>query len=543
MKPVSWVASRGYAFSHDLDRRMTELGGTNPSMPVGPDDPPARPVSPSPADLNSTDPPGRVGSLRVSAARGVKWSFTGLAGSQVIEALVLLVLARLIGPKNFGVIAEASVFLAFIHLLLDQGIGATVIRRVNLTSEIVGTTFLLNLVTTFVMTATTVFGAPLIAAFFGHPELTDILRWLAIAVFFDGLDVMPRSILSRRLRFKALGTAEVGGALIAGAAGIAVAIAGGGYWALVTQAILSNLTVTLAIMALAGRMAWRGSFAALREVVTFSSRVLLFSLVNFASRNMDNVLVGRYLGATPLALYSLAYRTLMVPVTALGQVSNRVALPVYARIQDDQRRFCVMFMLSLRLIALISAPLMILTIIEAPKGVPLLFGDAWRPAVVPLQILALTGLRQSIQSTVSPVLLALGRADWNLRWGLGASAAYVASFIVGLNWGITGVAAAYTIVGFAISPLSVMIIGKFLDFTVGDYCRNLLPVAVSTGGLALSAVLVSLGLDAIGAPSAAVLVVSAICGLGVYIALLYRQWPTEILEARRFAASALRGSA
>jgi O-antigen/teichoic acid export membrane protein len=485
--------------------------------------------------------PEPVQSLRGSAARGVKWSFVGLAGGQVIQALVLLVLARLIGPKNFGVIAEASVFLAFISLLLDQGIGATIIRRVELTPDVIGTTFLLNLATTIALTALTVACAPLIASFFGTPELIHILRWLAIAVFFDGLDVMPRSILSRRLRFKALASAEVGGATIAGLAGIIVALNGGGYWALVTQAILLNLVVTVAIMAMAGRIPLRGSLAALHEVVTFSSRVLLFSIVNYASRNMDNLLIGRYLGATPLALYSLAYRTLMVPVTALGQVSNRVALPVYARIQDDQKRFRVMFMLSLRLIALISAPLMVLTIIEAPKGVPLFFGDAWKPAVVPLQILALTGLRQSIQSTVSPVLLALGRADWNLRWGLGSSALYVASFIVGLNWGITGVAAAYTAVGFIISPVSVMIIGKFLDFSVWDYCRNLRPIAIATSLLAVVAIGISLGLDLAGLPYALVLVISAICGIVMYVALLYWRWPDELTEAKRFMTSAQRG--
>jgi PST family polysaccharide transporter len=481
------------------------------------------------------------GSLRGSAARGVKWSFVGLAGGQVIQALVLVVLARLIGPRNFGVIAEASVFLAFISLLLDQGIGATIIRQVGVTAEMLGTTFLLNLGTTIVLTGATIAGAPLIASFFGSPALTHILRWLAIAVFFDGFDVMPRSILSRRLRFKALASAEVVGATVSGVAGIIVALAGGGYWALVVQAILMNLVVTVIITTMAGRIPVRGSITALHEVMTFSSRVLLFSIVNYASRNADNVLIGRYLGATPLALYSLAYRTLMVPVTALGQVSNRVALPVYARIQTDQARFRTMFMLSLRLIALISAPLMTLTIIEAPRGVPLVFGNAWKPAIVPLQILALTGLRQSIQSTVSPVLLALGRADWNLRWGLGSSVLYVASFVVGLNWGITGVATAYTVVGFALSPISVMIIGKFLGFSVWDYCRNLKAVSAATAGLVIMAVGVSVGLEQITLPAAAILVASGLVGVATFVAVLWRWWPEELVEAKGFVASARTG--
>jgi polysaccharide transporter, PST family len=482
-----------------------------------------------------------AGSLRGSAARGVKWSFVGLAGGQVVQALVLLVLARLIGPSNFGIIAEASVFLAFISLLLDQGIGATLIRRVELTPDIVGTTFLLNLGTTIVLTLLTVIGAPVIAEFFGKPELTEILRWLAIAVFFDGLDVMPRSILSRRLRFKALASAEVAGAIIAGIAGVVVALNGGGYWALVVQAILTNLCVTVVIMAMAGRMSVRGSRRALREVFAFSSRVLGFSLLNYASRNLDNVLVGRYLGARPLALYALSYRTLMVPVTALGQVSNRVALPVYGHMQNDQPRFRAAFMLSLRLIALVSFPMMILTIVEAPRAVPVFFGNAWKPAVVPLQILALTGLRQSVQSTLGPVLLALGRADWTLRWGLGSSFAYIASFVVGLHWGIVGVATCYTIVGFALSPVSAAMLGKLLGFDLRTYCRCFGPATVGTAVMAAVAGGLLVGSEAIGTPSLVSIFVSAVSGLGAYVGYLrWRHWGL-FDEAREFVSAARTG--
>jgi PST family polysaccharide transporter len=481
------------------------------------------------------------GSLRKPAAKAVTWSFVGSTGKQGVRFVFVLFLARLVGPEDFGITAQAMTFVTFVSLFLDQGIGTTLIQRLRLDQVAIATLFWLNAATTGVMVLLTFFGAPLIADFFGPHQLEVLIRVLAIDVLFLGFDVIPRAMLSRELRFRSLALAEVGGAVIGGIAGVAAALSVEGYWALVVQTIVADAAITIMLVILAPKPPMRrGSFRVLRDLLGFSSRVLGSTFLGYAARNLDNVFVGKYLGATPLALYSLSYRTLMVPIISLSQVTNRVALPVYARVQDDLPRVRRAYLESNRLIALVAFPLMLGVLVEAPRGVPLLFGDVWKPAVVPMQILAITGMRQAVQSTLGPLLYGLGRADWALRWSLGTTALYVVSFIIGLKWGITGVAAGYTIAGFLAAPVAVWMSGRLAQFTLRQYGAVLAPAFVGSLAFAGVAYASGAGLDALGVPAAVVLLLTATVGVVTYVGVLRLVWPHELRELKGFTNIALR---
>ena len=478
----------------------------------------------------SGNPDGRL-RLRDQAATAVKWSFVGIIGKQGIRFLFVLFLARLIGPESFGITAQALTFITFVSLFLDQGIGATVIQRRDLTPLLIGSVFWLNAVTTLIFVATTFFGAPIIAEFFGTPQLTSLLRVLALDVLFLGFDVMPRALLSRALRFRRVASAEIIGAVVGGVVGIVAAVNSAGAWSLVIQVVVTDGLVTLLLLMGRETFYFRASWQALRSVWRFSLQVLGFSVINYAARNLDNVFVGKYLGAKPLAFYSLSYRTLMVPVLGLGQVANRVALPVYARVQHDAPRVRRTFLLGIRVIALVSFPMMTLVIVEAPKAVHVVLGSAWGPAVIPMQLLALTGLRQSVQSTLGPVLLAVGRADLQLYWGLGSSLLYVASFIIGLQWGIVGVAASYTIVGFLIAPISVAMLARALGFQSQMYYRSLIPAVIGSGAMVGVGLISTQGLAAIGMGDFEIVIMTSALAIAAFWVVIRIFWPSEFSGA------------
>jgi len=482
-----------------------------------------------------------VGSLRERAARGVKWSFVGHFGRQGIRLLLVVVLARLIGPENFGIAAQAMVFILFITVFLEQGLGTTLIQRPALSRELLGSVFWLNLLSTIALCALTVAAAPVVAAFFGQPELTDVVRVLAISVLFLGMGVIPRATLQRQLRFRPLALSEVGGALAGAVAGTLAAANGGDYWAIVAQAVVTDVCVTCALVVVAGSRPAAPSWHGIRETLSFSSPILAYSIVDFGHRNVDNALIGKVLGAAPLALYALGYRSIMIPVVSLVQVANRVALPVYSRLQAERSRLRTYHLLSARMIALVMFPLLTAIVIEAPRAVPLVFGDAWRGAVVPTQWLAVAGMHQSVLSTFGPMLVGVGRPDLQLRYALVTTTVYVASFVVGLEWGIDGVAAAYAIAGLAITPGTLALAERVTGVRPSEYYRALAPVVIASAALAAVTLAVDRALSSVGAGDPVTIAGAVLGGLGTYVLVLRRIRPGELHDASRFIRAATAG--
>lgn len=486
--------------------------------------------------MNDIDPttPGSAKSadMNVAAARGAKWSFVGTTGRQAVRFVFLLVLARLVGPADFGIAAQAATFITLVSVLLDQGLAATIIQRRILSSEVLGAAFWINAAATVVLTVGTFAAAPTVAGFFRSDELTGVVQVLSLSVLFQGFAVVPRAMISRRLGFQSTATAELVGPVLGGLAGVAVAMADGGYWALIVQTVCGDALVTAMLFGFAGRPRGRPTRASFGEVFGFSGRVFGVAVVSYLGRNLDNVLVGRIFGATQLAYYSLSYRTLMVPVLSLGLVTNRVALPVFSRLQDDIERLRRTYLATTRVIALAAMPMMALTIVEAPHAIPALFGERWEPAVVPMQILAVTGMRQSVQSTLSPLLIALGRTTLLVQFGVGSVAAYCASFAIGVQWTIVTVAACYAVADFLVAPVVIRISSRLLGFSPGGYLRLLWPAAAASAVLAGAAEAAVLLLEAIELPVGAVFAGSSLVGAAAFLATVRYCWPGEISNVR-----------
>jgi PST family polysaccharide transporter len=225
----------------------------------------------------------------------------------------------------------------------------------------------------------------------------------------------------------------------------------------------------------------------LRTVSSFSLNLTGYNIFNFFARNADYLLIGRFLGATQLGLYTLAYRIMLYPVQRLTVVVNRVLFPVYSQLQQDPERFRRAYLKTIGMIAAIAFPAMMGLWVVAEPMVHVVFGSKWQGAVPVLQILVPIGLMQSVGATVGPVYQAKGRTDLLFRWGLASGILVVAAFVIGLRWGIVGVAFAYLVCNFiCLVPnlyIPLRLISLPLSRLAAVVSRPLLGSVLMAGGL------------------------------------------------------------
>ena len=208
--------------------------------------------------------------------------------------------------------------------------------------------------------------------------------------------------------------------VIGGTVGIISALAGANYWALVIQTIVTDVAILcgLRLIKPTPRTPFAGTFGNLRAMWGFSIGILGSRFLSFFGSNFDNLLIGRYESATQLAFYALSYRFLRLPLEMIGSVVNNVALPVFARLQDDQARLRAWYLQATGFVALVSYPAFALLVVGAPDGIPALFGAEWQPAAAPLQILSLGGMIFVVRMLMAPMAQAKGRADLVFWWSL-----------------------------------------------------------------------------------------------------------------------------
>jgi O-antigen/teichoic acid export membrane protein len=383
-------------------------------------------------------------SLQQTARRGIRWSALSQVGRQVVQIATLAVLARVLAPRDFGLFGMATIVSGFVALFRDLGTGAAVVQAREVDDAFLSGVFWFNVAAGLALLGVSLAMAPLVAHIFGEPRVGSVLSTLALSFPVSALGTVHQAMLERRLAFDRLATVELCAALVGAAVGISLACTGYGVWSLVGQT-LAAAAVGTALLCLGAR--WRPrlqlALPRLRQVASFSLQLTGNNVLNYAVRNGDAFLLGKYWGAQELGYYNLAYRVLLFPVQNIAHVVARVTFPLYARLQDDDAAVRRIYLRVAVAIALVAFPLMITVAIAARPIVLVFFGPAWEPAALLISILAPIGMLQSIGTTVGGIFQAKGRADLLFRWGLMAGVIYMISFATGLRWGAVGVAACY----------------------------------------------------------------------------------------------------
>lgn len=460
--------------------------------------------------VDATATPGHAADPGPShAGSSVRWSIVAVVGRQLAQMVCALVLARILGPESYGVISMATVYVTLTTLLLDQGLAVALVQRRELSDRLPGTIATANIVSAAVLAVVTVCVAPLVATFFHAPALTGLLQVLGLGLLLKGAAVAPRAMLQRRLAFKPIAFADLGGGVVGAIAGITTALIGFNQWAMAWQVIATDLVMTTMLL-LAARMGrLHFSWTELRSVLPFSLRIFGGGGLAYCSRNADNILVGRFLGVEALSLYSMAYRILVIPVQMVGQTVNRVSFPMLARLIAHPRRFADQVLRTFELLAFAAVPSMCLVAVSAPELIELVLGRAWLGAAPLLTVLAVAGARETIFSLPHSVMRAKGAGHWLLRYEFLATAAQLTGIVVGLRFGAVGVAVGYAAAGFAVSPALLRIQSRLAEVSVrAQLGRLLAPLHATAWGVAAY-----LAVGALVEP----LVLHLIVGAGLYL--------------------------
>jgi PST family polysaccharide transporter len=482
------------------------------------------------AEANQDDVLQDVAVDRGSVATGVRWSSVSLVFKQATRIGFGILLARLLGPENFGIIAQATIYLAFTAVFLDVGVASSLIQQKTLDRKLIGTATTINLAVLGALVAVTLIGAPLWADLFDTPELTSVLRVLSITFVFNGFAVVPAALLTRRMEFKRLGLAEVVSSVVGGIAGVIAALAGAEYWSLVILTLTHDAVWLAILLAATGRPIIGWSWKAFHKIASFSRNVFGAQLLSFVGQNADNFLIGWRFGAVPLANYALSYRTLTLPLQVLGQTANRVIFPVFSRLVDDRQRQARYFSAALTGVSLFVLLPMTVVALAAPEAVPFVFGVDWHGAIRPMQILAVSAVLRIISSVSSAVILANGRANWVFRMNFISIPTHVAGFVVGLQWGIEGVAWSFLVVALPLTVVWLALTTRLIPLGMLGQIRALAPsvtsaVAATLGWWTLDQFGLSSGFAALLAQAG----VSVLFGL-LAVAVLWRSAARELAD-------------
>jgi len=344
-----------------------------------------------------------------SFGSAVAWSLATTGGQQALTAIFTFVLAALLGPEAFGLVAMAAVYVAFIQLVLEQGMGAAIVQRKDLDEEHLDAAFWMVLGASAVLTGISMALAGWWARVNSVPELESVIRLLALAVPIEGLIVVQRALLQRRMNFRAFAIRATLSVGLGGCVGIVLASRGFGAYALVAQQLTTSAVGLCLFWILSGwRPRRRFSRRAARDLLGFSTATLVGRLGIFVNRRSDALLMGLFFGPTAVGLYRLADRVVGVCVDFAAVSVQSVALPEFSRFQDAPERLRESFVRCLRISACLALPPLGVLAAGAPEVVSVL-GERWRDAAPALAALCVVGAVRDLGLFTGPLLQALGR--------------------------------------------------------------------------------------------------------------------------------------
>lgn len=402
------------------------------------------------------------------------------------QFFITAVLARLIAPSDFGLIGMATVFTGFALIFGELGIGGAIIQKQDLREAHYSSAFWLNVLVGLLLTGLFILLSPLIAAFFEKPELRMIVVILSLNFVLSSFTVVQQAILMKAMHFRALMVRDLGAVMIAGVVGIACALRGLGVWSLVAQTLTYTIVNNLFLWIFSS---WRPHFtfsrAAMGDIFHFSANMTGFQFVNYFARNVDHLIIGKFLGAQALGYYTLAYKLMMLPVQNSTWVINKVMFPAFSRIQDQLEKVRENYLKLLKAVALLVFPGMALFHVLASDLVSLVYGDQWQPAAALIEILCFCGMAQSISSLGGVIYLSRGKADVQFKMSVVSASILTFVLLSVAKGGVEVVSLSYTLFCVSWMNVSLYVVGRLIRLNVFAVYKKLLAPLLLSGAMLL----------------------------------------------------------
>jgi len=455
------------------------------------------------------------------------------AAIQILAFVTAIVIARFLSPFEVGLAAEALVFASLALVIVDFGFASVLVQRPALSEDDRSTAFWAGMFLGVALTLIGIAASWPIASIYGEPEVQPLFAVLSLAFLFTAPGIVQGALLTRDLAFRSLEVRTIIATTMSCATGIGLAISGAGAWAIVAQDLVITAVSTLLLWrASPWRPQRRFSMRSLRGMAGYTGNVFGTRVLAWGTINLDNFLIGRFVGAAQLGAYTLAYSAVIMPATRIATPIAHVFFPAFSRVSEPAR-IATMWTRANRMVALIIVPSMLGLIAVAPEFVRVVFGEKWSAAIPVIQILATVGLIQGLFALNAPILQALDRTSTLFRFTSALSALTVIGFAAGLPWGIEGVAVGFLVVSVATAPVYLRLTTDAVGLSASVWLRSVAGVLQS--GIAM--MLIVLGarelLVGAGVAEGALLAILVVLGAAVYLGLVLWRDPEVAAEIGR----------
>jgi PST family polysaccharide transporter len=426
-----------------------------------------------------------------SLASGIAWTAGMRSLTQGLQWAAALLVVRLLTPHDYGLVGMAMAFLGLTRLVSEFGLGASIVQHHHLTSSQIARLNTMSVLLALGFGALSVAGSGLIAAFFGESQVQQIIVVLSVTFVLGGLDVVPRSLLRRDLRFRQLALIQAAENLSYAVTSLTLAALGFGYWSLVYGAVTSTaVRMGVAIASSPHRFELpRGGLGSIATELWFGWHIMVSRLAIYVRKFADIAIVGRMLGVAPLGAYNVAWTQANIPVDRVTLLISEVTPSVFAAAKHDQAALRRYVRIITEGIAFLTFPATLGLALIADDFVLLIFGERWAATITPLRILALIGSLRSLTPILSQVLVATEQAKKNMQFTVLSAIVIPIFLLIGTRWGLTGVALGW-LIGHPMVMLPVLLPHalRAIGMSAREYVGALRPAALACAVMVVAVV-------------------------------------------------------
>lgn len=427
----------------------------------------------------------------ISLSSNTRWVAASQLARVIAQVIGVLVLTRLLPASDFGLIAMATVVTGFANRFRDLGTSSAVIHRQDVTQSLLSSVFWFNTLVGFIWTILLIALSPVFAYVFSEPKLEGALFYLSFSFLISGLGMLQQAILEKHHEFRKIAAIEIASAVLGLFVSIIAATHGAGVFSLVLQTLVSASTLTLGFWYISGWKPDQCSIDETKSFYRFSRHFLGFNILNYLARHSDDILVGRFLGSVALGYYSVGYKIMLLPIQNFTSVVTRAVYPKLCESQGDHLAMSQVYLRTIASIIFFTAPVMTGLFVLRDLLVELLLGKQWMPVANLIAWFAPVGMLQSVGAVLGTICLSIGRTDVMLRWSAIGSPVVVTAFILGINWGVEGVAKAYCIASILLFIPSIHVPAKLIGLKVKEVLSAIFPSIITSILMAIFVYIIS----------------------------------------------------
>ena len=416
-------------------------------------------------------------SLKKQALSGVFWSFLQLFSTQVIGFIVSIILARLLLPAEFGLIAMLGIFISLGNTLINSGLTQSLIRTKEIDDQDFSTVFFFNLIGSIIIYGVVFITAPIIASFYNQELLTSIIRIYSITFIINAFSSIQTTRLNKKMDFKTQLKVSIPSLIIGSTVGISMALNNFGVWSLVWSAIIQSLAATIQMWYWTKwKPIWAFNWNKFNYHFHYGVKLMFSGILDTVFRNAYSVIIGKFFAPAQVGFFNRADSLQMLPAGTISTIITKVSFPLFASIQNDDERLKSIFKRIMQMVIFLVTPTLILMGVLAEPLFRFLFTEKWLPAVPYFQILCINGILYPIHGYNLQILNVKGRSDLFLKLEIIKKILLVVVILISFQFGIFGLLFGSVTTSLICFFINAYYSGKFINYTAWQQIKDILPI-------------------------------------------------------------------